>query len=62
MLRSAMLAALGAAAAGTTDAKRLVGHRTTPIDDRFPKTQSFSMRKNLIIFCGATAGATGPMQ
>ena len=34
----AMLAALGAAAAGATDAKRLVGHRTTPIDDRFPKT------------------------
>ena len=62
MLHNAMLAALGAAAAGTTDAKRLVGHRTTPIDDRFPKTQSFSMRKNMIIFCGATAGATGPMQ
>ena len=33
LLRSAMLAAPGAAAAGMTDAKRLVGHRSAPIDD-----------------------------
>ena len=62
MLRSAMLAAPGAAAAGMTDAKRLVGHRSAPIDDRSPMTQSSSVHNNLIIFCGATTEAAGPMQ
>ena len=62
MQRGTMLEALGAAAAGTTVAKRPVGHRSTPIDDRSPKTQSSFVHKNLIIFCGATTGAAGPIQ
>jgi len=62
MLRGTMLAALGAAAAGTTDAKRPVGHRSAPlVDGRSPKSQSSSVHNNLIIFCGATTGAAGPM-
>ena len=50
MLRGTMLAALGAAAAGTTDAKRPVGHRSAPIDDRSPKKQPSSVHNNLLIF------------
>ena len=62
MLHNAMLAALGVAAAGTADAKRLVGHCSAPANDRSQTTQLFPVRKNLIIFYGATAGAAGPMQ
>ena len=50
MLRNAMLAALVAAAAGTTDEKQLGGHRSTPVDDRSQKKQSVSVLKNLSNF------------
>ena len=50
MLHNAMLAALGVAAAGTADAKRLVGHCSAPANDRSRTTQLFPVRKNLIIF------------
>ena len=56
MLHNAVLAALRAAAAGTADAKRLVGHCSAPANDRSQTTQLFPVRKNLIIFYGATAG------
>ena len=49
MLHNAMLAALGVAAAGTADAKRLVGHCSAPANDRSQTTQLFPVRKNLII-------------
>ena len=44
-----MLAALVAAAAGTTDEKQPGGHRSTPVDDRSQKEQSVSVLKNLAI-------------
>ena len=50
MLRNAMLAALVAAAAGTTDEKQLGGHRSTPVADRSQKKQSVSVLKNLSNF------------
>ena len=45
-----MLAALATAAAGTADEWRLGDPRSTPVDDRSHKKQSFSVLENLSIF------------
>ena len=50
MLRNAMMAALGTAAAGTTEENGLEEHRSTHVDDRSQKERSVDVNKNLPIF------------